>query len=165
MTKTNLICLSNILEYIGYTNYQIWRAYLYLLFHHSQTPNSSVGVSARLVTQRQQVRISLTAPFFFIFHFSFFNFIFQFHYLILFYVILLPIFDKLHIPTISRTLSKQDQFDFLLLHSIYSQYILISFILYSILISQKSGQLSWLKRLSSNPKVAGLNLTGSIIFF
>ena len=40
------------------------------------------------------------------FFFSFF--IFQFHYFILFYVILLPIFDKLHIPTISRTLNKQN---------------------------------------------------------
>ena len=54
---------------------------------------------------------------------------------------------------------KQDQFDLLSLHSIVLTYVLISF--YSILSSQKSGQLSWLERPSGNHEVMSSNPTVS----
>ena len=56
-------------------------------------------------------------------------------------------------------IDKQDQFDLSSLHSIVLTYVVISF--YSILSTQKSGQLSWLERPSGNHEVMSSNPTVS----
>ena len=151
------ISISKTSNKISLTSYYykllFWETYIFL-FHKSLIKSGQLNRLELPSSKQEVVGSSLTGTniFFFIF-----IFIYQFLYFISFYVMLLPIFDINYIFLQFLFPKHQTILVWLLIITSYYFEILISF--YSIDLSQRSGQLSWLRRPSSNPEIVGSKLT------